>query len=121
MIDCYGLLFFRLHELLRMLEAAEHETHTSDPEVRGLPAEKLETLRQYRPVLEEVGLQTSLLYLDRILENWDSGSYEDLDPVFKYAIRLSLTAFGTRMSERFEKAHRQQGNVYCGLGLRRLG
>ena len=36
-----------------------------------------------------------------------------------YADRLSLTAFGTRMSDRFDKAHRQQGNVYCGLRLRR--
>ncbi len=34
------------------------------------------------------------------------------------ADRLTMTAFGTRMAERFTKAHTQLGNIYRGVGLR---
>ena len=35
------------------------------------------------------------------------------------AERLTQTAFGRQIGDRFEKAHRRTGNVYLGLDLRR--
>jgi putative DNA primase/helicase len=39
------------------------------------------------------------------------------DRGMKESERLSNTAFGTRMSQRFEKQHAKQGNLYAGIGL----